>query len=115
MSILSEFDEKREALAARTGVIRVRTLRVMGRAGDEPRAFPMITSLAVVDEDVKAAIDEAERIIHLKQSEGMQAAVVEPGGAPDTGMIIRRMMGFHEPLRHDEEGDIVLLPRVVGG
>ena len=67
-----------------TAVLGVGTIKVFGRAGDAPVAFPRITSIAALDQleaDERWAVTYAEQVIAQHQQHGRSIMGALPGQA----------------------------------
>ncbi len=92
------------------GVTGVGEIRVFGRAGDAPVAYPRITSLAVLDtlsEEERYALQFADRVTaeHARMSRPLYA--VPRGNAIGGEMILT-----FDPTRAE---DILVLSQITGG
>jgi hypothetical protein len=90
-------------------VLGVGTIKVFGKAGDAPVAFPRIESLAALDTleaDERWAVTYAQQVIEQHQRQGRNVMSAAPGQA--TGAV--PVQGF-DPSREYH----LILSQIVGG
>ncbi len=98
-------------------VLGVGTIRVMGRSGDAPVAFPRIASLAALPElelDEQYAVRAAQAIVEQARGQSRQVFAVAPapaGSPAGMGAAGLRPVSVYEP---DSES-LIVVARIAGG